>query len=96
MKVCSVKDGESNFLAMVRRRVSKLLWEAYKRRLAQYFRASSTSASVSRDACGAGVLYEVVAYLRLEFNRILEHFRSRTLALVEHITLNIINTSRCH
>jgi hypothetical protein len=37
------------------------------------------------------VLYEVVAYLHLDFNKIPVRLRSRTLALVEYITLKIIN-----
>lgn len=36
---------------------------AYKSRFEQYFRAALMSVSVIREALGAGVLYEVVAYV---------------------------------
>ena len=69
MNVCNVKDGESNFLTIIRH-VEMIEAETYWRRLAQYVRAASTSASVIREACGAGVLYDVVAYRHLELDRI--------------------------
>lgn len=59
--------------------------KAYWRRLEQYERAALTSASVIRDAYGAGVLYGVVAYRHSEALKGFAQPRSRLLARVEYI-----------
>ena len=59
----------------------------YWRRLAQYARAAVISASAIREACGAGVLYGVVANVHLEKVLTFEHGRSRMLIRVEYIKL---------
>lgn len=88
MKVCSVYDGVSYFLMNLRADFAHAGEKTHCTSPAQYDRASFISASVNRDALGAGVLYEVVAYAH-RWRSIFERL-SLMLALVEYIVWHAV------